>query len=1148
MNETFRSLMLGHKGDEVDSAVELAKASGTLDELHEIVQAIPSIREVVRQALSVAMSRLSNGIDIDKVYINRGKASSGMGLRPTGTLSEVLLYCLEFHVLPGYVQGDDGVYYVPDTLDEKFKVHGLGIIAVEEAITKVLLSLENHLKSALDKHWSSSAVTAGGALSNKNALQENLTQVLMAELSLSVMTDVLKEPEALRVAELMEADTPTFFAIKTGATHAAVNSLGSSFVVDRSFLSLSEIKPSPDLFGWILYTPNSGYEYFQSSLQMHETLCSRFSLGANEVTYPLLSKSVFSHYVDACLREQRAAIGDLVTAREKKQQDWLPNLVSNQKLNVLWGSANARYATLKAAIKRREWPEWLKKAGDNVQQRYLELEHSKENYELQYQSEFERLFSLNNYVLRRFEEWAMNSLGEKLNPDKIKVCSLYNIRVGERTIEQKDTRTLTEFLLTGLHDAAKRAELTIEGAPAGSLLRGSLEHWLNNRDLRVEFVSSLPPAAPATFQVALADCLHSRMEYALFVARNRGIYQDSEVELIQRGMAGDPRVLIKGVNIDRRHSTPLKDVLVFLLPNTRAYYVCLKTPENNFEFLKFVDDWTFIKWFQETLSRDRRFAESIIRPSELDDSAVLGAHFNGELGYHYKLSYTHGELGLDVQQPLMRYVDFLYSFEVLLLSAVAPLGYCQAGIGLRQSFARLDTELRALATVEARENTFPSFETYTRDLIKNRLQAVLKMKGEDADIDPDRIIVQTDDFTKDLTSVLVEELTFAAPHPAYQVPGSNPKFYLKSGHPAVSKLDIRDLAHLSVTLHPDDNYTQMLKDDYRTLDTAAYKFKRAVHAKKIRCEMHRAVLFEFFNGRINLQTLPAFQRVIDGLAESTDSKYSAQRISEIEGIFSLVLLNSRVVEGVYIFRLKINAGFHDYLYTPNAPDQKSFRPIQEFVGSIRHRAGPFREYYIKRVLIEDQKVVNDYFDKLQATVDTLKPLQPSGMYRVVDLYGFHYYKVERALRNIDERTTSFKEFIGGLIYDSLMLTAGLVALFVPPVGVAITAVTMLKSAHSAAEAYRRGDYSGAIWHGKDMLVALIGLGKAAALAQTGSKVVTPQLTRAQQSLFSTVNDAWVVTDWVAKAMGQDSGKEFLLEYIKGVMAEHPVNSSETTVR
>ncbi|WP_351060834.1 hypothetical protein, partial [Psychrobacter sp. TB20-MNA-CIBAN-0197] len=60
------------------------------------------------------------------------------------------------------------------------------------------------------------------------------------------------------------------------------------------------------------------------------------------------------------------------------------------------------------------------------------------------------------------------------------------------------------------------------------------------------------------------------------------------------------------------------------------------------------------------------------------------------------------------------------------------------------------------------------------------------------------------------------------------------------------------------------------------------------------------------------------------------------------GTLGLTAAGDRTVGGVYIFRLKLSSGFFDLLYTPDAPDQVSFRPIAEFIPSIRFRKGPFR--------------------------------------------------------------------------------------------------------------------------------------------------------------------------------------------------------------
>lgn len=1144
MSAYLKSQTLGRAAEGVSSGVELVKAKDALGALYKVIHAVPSVRDVARKQLEHAISRLNKTVNIDAVYINRGKHSNGgIANRPTGSLASVLFHCLENFLLPNYVQGDDGVFHAPDTLSEQFKVQDLSITTVEAMITKVVLSMADDLRSALDVHWKGRAVASGDAPNNKQALQDEVTKVLMAELSLSVIAGSLKEEHATRVVELLKTHTPAFFQIKANTAAPAATSLNSSFIVDRSFHSLSEIKPDKELGGWVLYTPQSGFEYFSSSVQMHETLCARYSLSSNAVTYPLLAKNVFTHYVDEHLRAQRAAVDTLVAARAEKRGDWLTDLQNNQNLIDLWVVANLRHEALKVAIKRNEWPQWLKTAGTTVQQRYLELEKSKEQYEHQYQLEFDRLFSLRDFVLRAFDTWTQSALGEKLDPDKITIISIYKTKLAERIIEQKDTRRLSEFLLAGLHEAGSRAELSLEGVPAHSGLTVSkLETWLNDRDMRADFVSSLPAEITARFHATLTNCLRSRMEFALLVARHcgeRGL-NDAEVALIKAGMDGDQRVVIKGARFKYRPH-PIKDVLIFVLPNSRAYYVFLRTPENTHEFLKFDSDHDFVKWFQETLARDRLYAESMINPADLSSVGTLSRNRLEELGYQYALGFEAGELRLDSKAPLYSYAKFTYDFEVLLHKGVASPAYLKADMKARQTLTMMNTLNRALVAVHEQENSLPSFEKYTHGLIKASLEEHLRSLGQRISVDPDLIMVQTDDFYLDLTSVLLDERVFEAAHPAYRPPGSNPKFVLKGGHPTLEKLDIRFLSELSKKLRPGDHYTRMLKERLSE-DNPDRKFQREVHAQKNMVQMLYAAYCAYYSQTMDLGVFQAIKRVLRAFQQPKPGYEN----EESEGVYAFDVQDIRRIDGVYIFRLHVANGIQDYLYTPEAPDQVAFRPLNEFVRDIRFRTGPFREYYIKRVKLVDQQVVNNYFDRLQATVDTPKPHAVSWKARIKFLVQFEANEYRRILSDVDERTTSLNELIAKLVYDNAILVASVVSVFVPPVGSVITAVTLFKNLYDASQAHLRGDYAVAAGHLKDVVTGMVSLGKAAAAGASAASQVA-KLTPVQRSLLDLAKDAKSAADLITQAMGQQTVDERLLEFVKELMVAKGPSQSETTV-
>lgn len=842
-------------------------------------------------------------------------------------------------------------------------------------------------------------------------------------------------------------------------------------------------------------------------------------------------------------------MSSLFSGREQLDSPLTSVLQENQRLHVLRYGINTRFYLLWAALKRTDWPFWLHGAGSDIQQRYNELEESKDQYQTAYSTVFDAYFSFKDYVVRTFAEWADRTLGEHLDPETISVHSSYTLQIAGRTVEQEDTRTLTEFIVFGLHDNGYKAALTIIGVPDGSRLTTvALEQWLENRNLRLEFTGSLASSPSIDYQEAYRNYLFSQMEFAVFVARHSGKLDSTDANIIARALANDPSVTIQGLRISAQVPA-LKDVLVISAREYVPSLMLVKTPGGEFELLKFSDVYAANRWLETALSADREYAALLIHPDYLHEAGTLLGSDPAQLNYRYTLDGRPVDLGLNLKAPLADYVNIAYRAEVALHKAIAPASYRALGIEGRKRYSRLTTELKALTTVDARDNGFPTFEQFTYDSVKAQIEDILRTRGSNVSVNPDQIIVQTEEFRKSVTDVLLEGLAFEAVHPAYATKFS-PKYYLVNGHPIVEKLDIRDLSSLSKTFRPGDKYTAMLKAQYQNKAHPDYAFKRAVHARRLRSEMYCNAFADFTNGRLSTESFSAIQRIIDNLKESGGYQSIVDSASEGSvglykfniGGLALTTAGDRTVGGIYIFRLKLSSGLLDLLYTPDAPDRVSFRPIAEFIPSIRFRYGPFRTYYSERILLVDQKVINDYFDKLVATVDTRQVIRTQQRSLLPDLFTFHDERVRRVLSDIDERTTSLNEIIAGLVYDNLLKAANIASLLVPPVGTVVVAVQLMKSIYDASQSDKRGDYRAALGHVQEALTGLLTLGKAAA---AGDPV--KEITQAQRSFLSLFEDARTVAELVTYYTRQEESKEMLVEFFKTLLDGADSGLSKTTV-
>jgi len=1143
LNKMFTSLMLDTLRQRVDSATELKKADAAGQQLLAVLKDIPSFKDMARIRLGEELRYSHPGVELNKVFVNRGSYTEDLENRPVGSLLEVHLECLSRNLHPDYGIGSDGVYDRPNTTDSQFKVPGLDIYQVERLLENARKNLSWKHRNSLDQYWKAAAnwqVDGNPSSTNKDVLQQSIARTVMAELSLSVIGGRLEPQQGERVADILLSghDSSLYQVVINNAGEFPVR-LSSGFVVDMSGFGNAELLLNNDHYAYVLYTPDRGFEYFRSSNDVHVALCSRLSISGGDISYPSLQESAFQYCVSSQIKLQKDEVSKFLGNSDYSSVD-LFALERNQQLSTLQSSWLLSFEALQAAIKRTEWPNWLKLANQTVQERYSELEYSMVKYESDFNATFNGYFSLREYARRQVTDWTRSALGIALDPESIRVRSIHEFNVGGRTIRQEDSYTLTEFVTVGLHDSGHRARLVLEGAEASGLTIAKLESWLQNVDVRASFVNALPLNLPQPYRKAFYNKMYSQMDFALWIAHHSGRFSSEDFNLINRAMNGDSSVLINAVNL-ADSTQPLKDVLAFhgsqgvLGPQQ----VFLRNPQGHYEFLRFGNFSEFADQLKLWMSEDPVYAASLINSNDLP---TIGKQLNAARGQWWMLERIRVDamvLSASPNEPLADIVQIDYRRMFAEINLVAPSNYRSVPQSLRQKYARLNTELKALYTVEFRDTGFPSFELFARNLIKQRVEQVLRERGSVVEVNPDLVYVQIspqEEMT--LSQLIISERSFEANNSPNPVPEDYPRFRWSIAHPSLDKLSIRDISGWSKTLRAGENYITLLKTDYLSSSHPLYTFKREVNLKKLQSEMYQALLSQYFDAALNFEQLNSLERIIIRLGTPEEYRYS-EPVVNTESVYYFTLKSSRNVEGVYIFRAITSKGVEDFLYTPHAPDHVAFRSVNSFVGAIRDRFGSFRDYYIKRISFLDQKVINDYFDELMATLNAVPPPMPLTNTRVRDLgmsYGIH---VRRVIEDVDAQTTSLGEIIGGLVYDNLKLAATVISIVIPPVGLAVTAIEVAKNIYDGIKAHYYGDYEATFTHFKDALIGLVDL------AQVGQGVKS--VTKAQKTLIQLAGDANTVVGLVSTAVGQALGHERLIEIIRQVLDEPDVSTSKTIV-
>lgn len=740
--------------------------------------------------------------------------------------------------------------------------------------------------------------------------------------------------------------------------------------------------------------------------------------------------------------------------------------------------------------------------------------------------------SLRAYARLRALEWLRSATHTSIDPDLCIIRTRYRYKLGNREVIQEDRRSLTDYAIFGQQDK-DRITLSFEGQTSSAISYFSLENWLSQVDIRSDYAQMLINEPSQAVHDASQEYLARQMEFTAFCDRFERPDNAISEDWLKRLLQGDPSMLVRGVVLQGT-GAPLRNL--FLIsersqPEGQGVYFTPGDPDGGV-------------WHRVANSDEAR--------AHIHNLTVRHPDFlSQQVGSRYQLSFGHflRELSRNVRAwtlESVRFVDVAQSLREPPLAGVvsgqvrwdrfesielAPPNYRTASFDERQEFASLNTQLKALYTVEGREAALVSYEKFAYSLIKERVEGVLKERGEVVTVNPDLINIEFGPQEKmSLTSVITREKAFYAVENDRLPVDSYPRFRVGADHPSINKLNILDLAGWSRTLRPGEKYIEMLHSVYLNPGDPAYTFRRDVHFERQQAEMNRAALSSYFQGRISREVFHDFKQAIASLR--TPDINGAPVIGDVpvnqNSVYQFHLGRRRPVEGVYVFRFMKGREVKDYLYTPQAPDGIWFRPLENFDTSVR--INDLRQYYIDRVHYLNRTFAGEYFDALLASKSTVKAPDLEVGSRVRNFSGAYEQMIRRVIDDVDAVTTSLAEIIAKVTYDTVMLAAQVLSLAIPPVGLAVSAVQITKNVIEGIEAYHYRDRAKAADRVKTALIELatLGYGKYKELGK-------PAVSSLQKTLIDLAGDAKTLADLVSKAAGLKVPHEVLLEIVQDTL-------------
>lgn len=713
------------------------------------------------------------------------------------------------------------------------------------------------------------------------------------------------------------------------------------------------------------------------------------------------------------------------------------------------------------ALQNQPLPDWLEGATEDDRQHYFDTEQSLTEQEQQLDQLLGETKSLKAFAQFHAREVVRIFTGEVVDPEQIFVKTRHTFFVGKQEVVQSNRLTLPEFMLNGLQDATAHPwDVSLEGdvLPSGITSEDLLD-VMAGASMRALYAERFEKKyALAAVLQAQQSLLSSRLALSSFSAKLQGHLSEENFRIVSIASQGGDGCSMGAISLVDSTSF-FAELIVFCGPQGEQGPCILHAPQApggrcwiEFASIRQLNfhlfDWMTQAEGRSYLSRQTGAGERDAIDAFMRLVQELPSEWRG---------LRRNQWSNEGDGVLWHAVKLQVTWLRDNLRAVIPAGYRTATAAQRQTFTRLNTELKGLTRLASREAALISYEKFAYELIKRQVQEVLAQNGQVLTVDPDLIMVKLG-ASQEMTlsqMIISEHHITEASGPAHN-PGIYPSLYVLPGHPPIFAGLINHVPGWSRTLRPGDKYIAMLRSDYLDQEAPGYALKRDVYVDLQRLEMRRSALAELFSGHLSRNQYELIDQLVDQLKISESQgllDYEDPESPQRQGVYKFYLQN-RGVDGVYVFRIFVDGMTNDFLYTPNAPDSRSFRPLGEFAKSVK--AGGLSRYYSERAKKTEEKLLSEYVEKVRrSSAEDTPPLLFDS--RVRDFARCYSDAIARIIDNVDARTTSLAEIIGKLVYEAAVAAVAIVAIPFAPVGLGLSAVVMSKAVFEGAKAYHEGN-------------------------------------------------------------------------------------------
>ncbi|MDH0647604.1 hypothetical protein N5D48_07240 [Pseudomonas sp. GD03858] len=757
--------------------------------------------------------------------------------------------------------------------------------------------------------------------------------------------------------------------------------------------------------------------------------------------------------VDGKDREGRTAQG-LRAEIEELQREWHGQVAIQALATDVQTLRLQRFATASR-------PEWMKALQDSTETALRESHSRLEDALLLQQLQLEDVETLEAYARERARQFLLGETGYRMDPDQIKLHRRFTVDPGHPV----ETLSLTSQVMLGPLKAGMLQVISKFEAPArheGALSVQLLERLVESIDAPGDYYPALlEHYAQDDVMGVMKDAYQARLQHSLLVAIHAGHIDQRMADRVTSTVnAKGDTLQVRTLGVTATSSW--YGLMLFYSEDDRGELdeAVLYAPEkpDGQEWVALRGPGAIAMEVGGWLSRD--WGQAYLRSL----TPVVIRSYAHELYSQVIDNPAKSSLGSDLRGLATGYAacleEHVVSRQSMHLEHVKRVDSPDWYRGLSLEMRRTYCYNRALAGWH--EQKFDglmagheSFLAFARRKVREDIAPYLATVGVTEAVDPETVLIDyhADGDGQPASSMTLLHMSIFGYDDNWGI--DNPDRGVRSSvGQDLGRVRSAELARYARRVYLGQKYAEAIEVRYLNAASADYTARREAFGQMLNWLLDRDLCQALGQKDIAVDHYNHLVRLVSeasGRNAPRAQKALPESVASTEGIFQLTLAG-HPIRGAYVLRLIEGSVARDWLYLPEAYDQRVLRPYADLRGTA---TGMLREELVGRATQATAEVVRAFLERLAAGSthpDSVREAQRVDALRTeFDVY------IRHGLNEVRQITRSRAQVIKAQVFKGLFFASIPVALVCPPFALLMDIGFLVHGVQNAIIAHAKGD-------------------------------------------------------------------------------------------